>query len=183
MRRHPDLARRVRSVILSSTASSVAVEAGLGLGMLQLARFERLLSRFATRYGERTVTLSRRVYRASTDLSYLLVRSIGLSAAAAPHHVDLTEQLLLDSSPDVFLGFATPVLSMDEGDALPCLTVPTWIVVGDRDRITPGGYARRMAAGCPQAELVELPGVGHMAPLEASAAFNALVERAVREAA
>lgn len=183
LRRHPDLALRVRSVVLSSTASSAAVEAGLGSGLLQLARFERLIAGFATRYGQRTITLSRRVYRASSDLSYLLVRHIGLSGAAAPHHVDLTEQLLLDSNPEAFLGFAARVLGMDEDEGLACLQVPTWIVVGDHDRVTPRGYSRRMAAACPHAELVELPGVGHMVPLEAADAFNALVERAAREAA
>lgn len=183
VRRHPEVAARVRGVVLASTAASAAPEVGLGLGMLQLARLERALGRLVDRFGEHALHASRRAYRASSDLSFLLVRTLGLARWAAAHHVDLTEQLFLDSAPDVVLGIAPRVLALDEVAGLQCLTVPTWVVVGDRDRIIPPGYTRRIAAACAHAELVELPGVGHMTPLEAAPAFNAVIERAAREAA
>lgn len=182
MRRHAGLAARVRSVVLASTAASVAPEVGLGVGMLQLARLERLVTRLLP-FGDRAVQVSRRVYRASSDLSFLLVRSIGLASSAAPHHVDLTEQLFLDSAPEVVLGVMPRMLSLDEQEGVACLTVPTWVVVGERDRVVPPGYTRRIAAACPSAALVELPGVGHMTPLEAAPAFTAIIERAAKEAA
>jgi pimeloyl-ACP methyl ester carboxylesterase len=51
--------------------------------------------------------------------------------------------------------------------ALPRLTVPTTVLAGDRDRLTPPSHARRIAEALPQLErLIVLDDTGHMAPLE-----------------
>ncbi|CAL9545515.1 Epoxide hydrolase A [Streptomyces sp. enrichment culture] len=48
------------------------------------------------------------------------------------------------------------------------LTVPAEVVVGTADRLTPPVHARELAAALPRpVGLTELPGVGHMTPLEA----------------
>ncbi|GGS30050.1 alpha/beta hydrolase [Streptomyces griseoviridis] len=48
------------------------------------------------------------------------------------------------------------------------LTMPVEVVVGTADRLTPPAHARALAAALPHpAGLTELPGVGHMTPLEA----------------
>ena len=48
------------------------------------------------------------------------------------------------------------------------LDVPAHVLVGTADRLTPPGHARRVARLLPQlAGLTELPGIGHMTPLEA----------------
>ncbi|MEV0976779.1 alpha/beta hydrolase [Streptomyces sp. NPDC049915] len=48
------------------------------------------------------------------------------------------------------------------------LTVPTEVVVGTADRLTPPVHARALAAALPDcAGLTELPGIGHMTPIEA----------------
>ncbi|MFH8985058.1 alpha/beta fold hydrolase [Streptomyces varsoviensis] len=58
------------------------------------------------------------------------------------------------------------------------LSTPTAIVVGTADRLTPAVHARRLAARLPDcAGLTELPGLGHMTPVEDPAA----VAGAVRE--
>lgn len=46
------------------------------------------------------------------------------------------------------------------------ITAPTTIVVGSRDRIVGAGSARRLATQIPGARLVELPGAGHLLPLQ-----------------
>lgn len=47
--------------------------------------------------------------------------------------------------------------------------VPTVVVTGARDRLTPVSAGRRLAAGIPGATFWSLPGVGHMVPYEATA--------------
>ena len=55
------------------------------------------------------------------------------------------------------------------------IRVPTLVAVGERDEETPPSYARALADGIPGAELVIVPGAGHIANLEAPAAVNALL--------
>ena len=54
-------------------------------------------------------------------------------------------------------------------------SVPVLIVVGERDAVTPPAAAREMAAAATDAELVVLPGVGHLTPAEAPAGFAGAV--------
>ncbi len=48
---------------------------------------------------------------------------------------------------------------------------PVLVVVGENDAVTPPAAARQMAAAAPEAELIELPGVGHLSPAEDPAGF------------
>jgi len=53
------------------------------------------------------------------------------------------------------------------------LTVPTLVLVGSEDRLTPPSHARRIASALPDpVGIVELPLTGHMAPLERPAEVN-----------
>ncbi len=52
---------------------------------------------------------------------------------------------------------------------------PTLIVVGERDLVDFLQIAEQLAAGIPGAHKIVLPGVGHMANMEAPSAFNAAV--------
>ena len=51
--------------------------------------------------------------------------------------------------------------------------VPTLVLAGADDQLIPVGESRSMAAAIPGALLVEIPGAGHMAPVEEPAAVNA----------
>ena len=60
-------------------------------------------------------------------------------------------------------------------DATPWLseiTVPTLLIAGERDVITPPEEMQAMAAAIPNSTFVKLPGAGHMANMEDSEAFN-----------
>jgi 2-succinyl-6-hydroxy-2,4-cyclohexadiene-1-carboxylate synthase len=59
-------------------------------------------------------------------------------------------------------------------DALPSLTVPVTLAVGERDEKF-RAIAERMAAALPRCEVVVIPGVGHAAQLEAPDAVAALL--------
>jgi pimeloyl-ACP methyl ester carboxylesterase len=62
----------------------------------------------------------------------------------------------------------------DKRDALATLGgVPSLVIVGDRDRLTPPEQSRAIAAAIPGATLLELRGAGHCTMLEQPAAVNA----------
>lgn len=190
LRRHPDLAAaRVRALtLLSTTSRAAARDVRFGVGIHSIARLERVVRRALHLGNEIGVAdIADRFYRASTDLSFLLTRTFGLASSADPRYVDFTEQLLLDSDFEMITGLLAPILQLDEDEALPAITVPTVMLCGTADKMTPMSLTRRMAERCLTAELVEVPGVGHMTPLEAHAEVNealrVLVDRTIAQAA
>jgi pimeloyl-ACP methyl ester carboxylesterase len=64
----------------------------------------------------------------------------------------------------------------DSTPQLATIAVPTLIVVGSEDGLTPPSDARAMHSAITGSELVELPGAGHLANLEAAEAFNTAVD-------
>ncbi len=61
----------------------------------------------------------------------------------------------------------------DSRPTLATIKVPTLVLVGDADRLTPPERAREMVAGVADARLVVIPECGHMAPIERPDAVNA----------
>ena len=61
----------------------------------------------------------------------------------------------------------------DSTELLAAARVPVLVVVGEKDGVTPPTVARQMAAAASEAELVELPGVGHLSPAEDPDGFSA----------
>ncbi len=60
----------------------------------------------------------------------------------------------------------------DSRPTLPAIDVPTLIVVGEKDQITPVGIAQEMHAAIPGSRLDITPGAGHMTPVEQPGAFQ-----------
>jgi pimeloyl-ACP methyl ester carboxylesterase len=57
-------------------------------------------------------------------------------------------------------------MRMDLRHALPRITVPALVAVGDQDRVTPPAVAVELAAALPEGRLFIVEGAGHMAMLE-----------------
>lgn len=163
-------------LLLSTTARAEAEDIAMGIGIQALARLQRGFEAVAGLLGSRVRHFAH-VYRASSDLSFVLVRAIALSRGADPRYVDLTEQLVLDTDLAAATKLLPVVLAMDEDETLATIDVPTIVVVGLADRLTPAAHARHMARKNSCVELVELPGIGHMTPMEALHTVNALTVR------
>ena len=90
-----------------------------------------------------------------------------------PDIVQHVRSLILDNQPD---GVERAILRLrDRPDATPGLasvTVPTLVIVGDEDEVTPLAEAQRLATAIANARLERIPAGGHLACLEQPQAFN-----------
>ncbi len=85
-----------------------------------------------------------------------------------PHraHVVATRDGFFGTSAAARVGLLSGITAMDYREGLRDIGVPTTVLVGTHDRLTPPRRARVLAAGIPGAELVVLPDAGHMLPME-----------------
>ncbi len=84
---------------------------------------------------------------------------------------------MLDATPaEVRDGFLDSMLAMDLRPGHAAMDVPTVVIAGRVDLLTPLPVNRALAASIAGAELVVLPGVGHMVPFEAPEVVAARVD-------
>lgn len=123
-----------------------------------------------------------RTRRAGADLAWVLTRHYGFgSPEVSPALVGFVDTMIAATPVDV-IGELLPEFSdHDLHAALPgLLDIPTAVVVGSRDQVTPPAHSADMAAVLPHARLVEVPGAGHLVMLEdpepVSAALRDLIQ-------
>ena len=89
--------------------------------------------------------------------------------------------IMLSASPEFVIGALRAMATRpDSSPLLPAITIPTLVVVGEEDQITPPADAERMAAAIPGARLARIPGAAHLSNVEQAGTFNALVTEHVR---
>ena len=89
-------------------------------------------------------------------------------------HADMIKQTKLPT----YAGFFDDLLEHSELGAADVLAgMPGYILVGDRDRVTPVSQSRRLWDIWPRAFVQVLPESGHMPPLDAPGAVTAAIER------
>jgi pimeloyl-ACP methyl ester carboxylesterase len=100
-----------------------------------------------------------------------------LTPSAPPELVSEARKIMMSSSP---AGVTAALKAMaerpDSTETLRAITVPTLIVVGDSDTITPPSDAERMASLAPNATLAVIAGAAHLSNLEQPDQFNHAVE-------
>ena len=80
--------------------------------------------------------------------------------------IDNFKRQLMKTRPSVLAGDFRACDRFDLRGQLEELQVPTLVLVGDEDKMTPERFAEGLAEGIPGAELVVISGAGHMLPLE-----------------
>jgi pimeloyl-ACP methyl ester carboxylesterase len=146
---HPEvLAERARGLVLVSTAAS----------SLGGSRTDPIAARLM---GSRWfIALFR------SPLGPTLVRRT-LGTVARREHLRLTRDLFVACSPAARRGWFEAMGSMDLRACLPRITLPTVVMVGTLDRLTPPHHTDALVAAIPGARLVSLDELGHQLPLEA----------------
>jgi pimeloyl-ACP methyl ester carboxylesterase len=104
----------------------------------------------------------------TTPISSRVVRYVALCGAASPATVAFCERMVLSCPRDVRANTGSTISRVELLDGLDAIDVPTIVLVGKADRLTPPVHAERMTPRLSHLlEMVELPDVGHMAPVEA----------------
>jgi 3-oxoadipate enol-lactonase len=84
---------------------------------------------------------------------------------------------LMDNPPAGIVGALEALKTRpDSTPILRKITVPTLVIAGEDDAITPVDSARGMSESIPTSELAVIPGAGHLSNLEAPEAFNRALE-------
>ena len=92
--------------------------------------------------------------------------------------VEATRRVILSSPPE---GIAAALRGMaarpDVTKELPEIKVPTLVVCGEHDVISPVAEMRKIATAIPHASFEVIPQAGHMCPIENSSVFNAALRK------
>jgi 3-oxoadipate enol-lactonase/4-carboxymuconolactone decarboxylase len=87
-------------------------------------------------------------------------------AAAQPAIVDWAVQMVRTTDPGCYIAACEALVAFDIREELGRIGVPTLVVAGAEDRVTPPADARALVAGIPDARLALVPDACHMAPVE-----------------
>lgn len=85
---------------------------------------------------------------------------------ADPRLVELGAQRMAETRPPVLYGDFLACDGFDASADLPRIRVPTLILVGEQDKMTPPRLSRALNEQIPRSRLVSLPDTGHMLMLE-----------------
>jgi pimeloyl-ACP methyl ester carboxylesterase len=75
---------------------------------------------------------------------------------------DLVHRQKIPTTPTGYMGQLQAAMGHDSWEALPSIAAPTLVVHGDADQLVPTENGRQLAQRIPGAELVLVPGGGHM---------------------
>jgi pimeloyl-ACP methyl ester carboxylesterase len=99
-----------------------------------------------------------------------------------PDVVERLRRTIVKTNPiGIAAGLSGMAARPDSTALLELIDVPTLIIVGTEDRVTPPEEARKMAAAIPGAQLVEIDQGGHMAPMENPEAATAAIRKFLHE--
>src|SRR3954451_23546931 len=180
---HPELfGSRVIGVGLVGTAAGAFAETILGIPGV-VGRALRPVAPGVIRAANRRAHLLEQGRQAGSDVAFLITRRLSYGSDAPPSLVSFMEQMVTGTSVEVMTEFFDTFLDHDKLEALTVLTgVESLILCGDKDLLTPVKNSHVMADALPDAELVVVPGAGHMVMLERPAVVNGAIRRLVTRA-
>ncbi len=151
-RNHPEyFDRQVKAVVLMNTSS--------GRMMVTNPAFYRLAP--LVRRGSPIITWGRGA------LTRPVIRGLLTGPDVRREHVDMIEKMVIRTHPSTFTHFAPLFTTLDTSEGFPTLgRVPTTVIGGVSDYLTPFSHSRHIAKKIPGATLVELDRVGHFSMFE-----------------
>lgn len=102
--------------------------------------------------------------------------------AERPEVVEAVRTMMIASDPTgVAAASRGMAVRTDMTKLLPSIDMPTLVLVGADDVLTPVDEMRRMAEAIPNAQLKVIPDAGHVTPLENPTVFNSLLAQFLEE--
>ncbi len=100
------------------------------------------------------------------------------SAQATPERVSQLRDVIASSNPQMIAETQLALASRNDASTwLPKIQIPTLLICGELDQISPVEQMQTMAEALPDAALEIIDGVGHMAPLENPQKVNEVIRR------
>ncbi|WPO73234.1 alpha/beta hydrolase [Streptomyces sp. KN37] len=159
------------AVLLCSTGSSSLVAESMVVPL----RAGRVRTRIT-----RSVLGSRAPLGPVTPLSRRILKYGTMGPGSARDKVDACARIVHACPTAVRRGWSHVLATLELAAEVGALRVPTAVLAGLADRLTPVVHARRIAAALPDCVgLTELAGVGHMTPIEAPDAVTARIAELV----
>ncbi|MGA5820414.1 alpha/beta fold hydrolase [Kitasatospora sp. NPDC094028] len=165
---HPELFReRVAGVALIGTLAGDWNEVSLGLPKVGAKLFKKVAPGVVKLLG-RQVDLVEATRRLGSDVTGVFYRRFSFGGKDVDPGVVRFAEQLLDATPiDVVAEFYPVFGAHDKYGALAVLRgLPTLVLAGTKDLLTPSAHSEAMAERLPGAELVLVGGAGHLVMLE-----------------
>ncbi len=106
-----------------------------------------------------------------------MIRHVLTGRNARPEHLDMIEKMVHRTRASAFTHFAHLFTALDTSDGFPALgKVPTVVIAGDEDVLTPHSHGRYLAKQIPGATLVTAEGSGHFSMFEDSDQFISVLD-------
>lgn len=178
-RRHPEMVRAL--VLICGTP-------GHPLNRVSPSpRLRRALVGFVQGFGKNPLVARPVLGFFRTPLGVRLARELTYASGGAHREAcpaDVLEGLFQHAGaldPELFGNVVAAYLEHDAEPVLPTITVPTLIIAGDRDQLTPVATAERMHRAIPSSELVVFPGHSHLVQVEKPDEVHAAIEDFLHE--
>lgn len=115
-----------------------------------------------------------------TPIARAILKYATMGPGSAPHMVEACARIVHACPRKVRYAWSQVLDLLDLDHGVRELAVPTEVVVGTADRLTPPVHARALAASLPDClGVTELPGLGHMTPVEAPELVTGKIRRLV----
>lgn len=172
--------RLISEVVLTSTAAKAVLQNHL-LIPVDLPRYtKRFEPTMAKLFTSAPVPLPHSRYSSRVS------QYISLGPHARKAHVDFVDEMIATCPPRSRAGWGSAMGKLDVTAGLEALRVPTTVVVGTADRLTPPLHAEQMAEVLRRngslRDLVVYDGVGHMSTVEAAVEYDKLLDDVLAEA-
>jgi pimeloyl-ACP methyl ester carboxylesterase len=186
--RHPELfapGGRVRGVALISTSTGKLAGVSLGLPAA-LAKLRGPVLPVLLRGVRTNPALIERGRARVTDVAWVFVRKLAFGGPVDPALVEYASRLISATPIDVIADYYSTLMDHDKLAALDALVGNRVLVIcGEEDVMTPPEHSRAIADALPDAELVLVPGAGHLVqlekPQEVEGALAKLVESVLQD--
>ena len=118
--------------------------------------------------------------RAGSDLGYVVTRRLAFGPDVPPSFVDFASEMLADIPLEVVADYFPAFEEVDEFRALEVLSaVPTVVVGGEDDVITPIEHTARIIDLLPKAEAIRVENCGHLGMIEKHEVFDDALDRLI----
>ncbi|MBB5075069.1 alpha/beta fold hydrolase [Nonomuraea endophytica] len=182
--RHPELfGDKIRAVSLMATSAGKLAELTLGLPAMVSKAVHKIAPGTISLLGKRGSFVDK-TRHAGSDIAFLITRFVGFgdSKNVSPTLVDFAESMIRATPTEVFANFYPALMDHDKLSALHVLDpVPTAILVGDKDWLTPPEHGRAMAEALPRASFTEVADTSHLIQLERPAVINEALRDLIKE--